>query len=120
VTSKVPTAIAATSDSTLFASFREDGLSYKFDGRWHPLLHGLFDTVSAGNDNSFMADVESHSGNSIIIDQNGRFGTISHELSPQIGNDGTTFIYDLGGPTWLHAGGNRSVRIRAGEAVAFA
>jgi hypothetical protein len=119
VTSKVPTAISATSDSTLFASFRDDGLCYKLDGQWHPLLNGLFDAVNAGDDNSFIADVESHGATYTIVDVNGRMGTISNNLSRAVGNDGTTFVWDNGGATWMLSGG-RALKIRSQEAQAFA
>jgi hypothetical protein len=124
ITSQVPTAISATSDSTLFVSFRDGngGRIQKLSSsaQWQTLGVGTFDEVSAGNDNTFIADVESQGGNSTVVYANGRFGTISHELAGQIGNDGTTFIYDLGGATWLYAGGNRSVQIKGQEAEAFA
>jgi hypothetical protein len=121
VTPKVPTAISATSDATMFVSFRDNGnVAYKFDGQWHRITNAIFDAVNAGDDNSFIADLESRRGNSTVVYVNGKLGTISSELARAIGNDGTTFIYDLGGSTWLYAGGNRSVRLRGGEAVAFA
>jgi hypothetical protein len=120
VTSKVPTAISATSDSTLFVSFRDGGnIAYKFDGRWHSLGNFIFDTVNAGDDNSFIALEESRGGNYTIVDAEGSTAKVNNQLSRAIGNDGTAFVWDNAGATWLLVG-RRGLKIRGQEANALA
>jgi hypothetical protein len=116
VTPHKPVAMSATSDATLFVSFNDlGGITYKFNGSWQEITGRTAQAIDAVSDSSFFC---TFANGGTFLYQNG-LHTISSEVSPHIGNDGSTFIGDFGSGTSIYQNGHIH-KIRPDQASEFA
>jgi hypothetical protein len=118
VTPYKPVAMSATSDGTLFVSFNDlGGITYKFNGSWREITGHTAQAIAAVSDSSFFA---TFANGGTFQYQDGRgLHTISSEVSPHIGNDGSTFIGDFSSGTSIYQNGHLR-KINANQASEFA
>jgi hypothetical protein len=118
VTPYKPVAMSATSDSTLFVSFNDlGGITYRFNGSWQKITGHTALAIDAVSDSSMFCTFAN--GGTFQYQEGNGLLTISGEVSPQIGSDGSTFVGDFSSGTYIYQNGH-SHKVSSDQASQFA